>query len=183
MQGLPLFASRRNVFLQLILFVAVPMVLLLTVLSQAVFGQHTFLITEGDQVIVHRSDATDPAVALEEAGIKADPHEYRMYQSKENVYNIRVVRDDAVVVMNCGEKMYVAIEEDTVGQLLKRAGVPTGAGYEISCSLDTELEDGMTIVVTSMADTPESTPEPLIDNGVALLPGGEAVSCSELEAE
>lgn len=183
MQGLPLFASRRNVFLQLILFVAVPAVLLLTVLSQTVFGQYTFVITEGDQVIVHRSDATDPAVALEEAGIKADPHEYRMYQSKENVYNIRVVRDDTVAVMNCGEKMYVAIEERTVGELLKRAGVPTGAGYEISCSLDTELENGMTIVVCSLADDAENASDPLIDNGVALLSSGEAVSSYQLEAE
>lgn len=183
MQGLPLFASRRNVFLH-ILVIAIPLVLLLTVLSQSVFAQNTFVITDGDQVIVHKSQVSDPAMALEEAGIKADPHEYRVFQTKEHTYEIRVVRDDTVVVINCGEKMYVAVADDTVGALLERVGVPTGEGYEVSCELDAEVVDGMTITVNCLlADNEENAPtEPLINNGVAVFPTGEVLSCYELES-
>ena len=53
MQGLPLFAARRrNIFLY-ICAIAVPLVFLVTMLSQSVFAQNTFVITDGDQVIVH----------------------------------------------------------------------------------------------------------------------------------
>lgn len=182
MQGLPLLAGRRNAFLHLVLFIAVPLVLLLTIFSQTVLGQNTFVITEGDQVIVHRTNATDPAAVLEEAGIKAEPHEYRTFRSKENVYDIYVVRDDKVVVVNCGEKMYVAVAENTVGELLQRVGVPTGDGYEISCGLDEAVVDGMIITVNCLANGEEKAPGPLINNGVAVYPTGEVVSCCDLEA-
>lgn len=181
MQGLPLFVGRRNSFFRL-LVIAIPVVLLLTVLSQNVFAQNTFVITEGDQVIVHKSYTTDPAEALAEAGIEVDPDEYRAYLCKNNTYDIRVVRDDTVVVMNCGEKMYVAVEENTVGELLERIGVPACEGYEISCALDTELEDGMTIVVECLQtrEVEESADEMVINNGVAVLPNGEVLNCYEL---
>ena len=184
MQGLPLFVGRRNGWMHTALLIAAPLVLMLTILSQTVLGQNTFVITEGDQVIVHKTSTEDPAVALEEAGIQVDPHEYRTYRSKDNTYEIHVVRDDMVVVMNCGEKMYVAVEDATVGALLQRAGVPTGDGYEISCGLDENVVDGMTITVNCLlapqGDSAEN--EVIINNGVAVLPSGEVVSCYDLES-
>lgn len=183
MQGLPLFASRRNISLH-VLAIAVPLVLLLTILSQNVFAQNTFVITEGDQVTVHRTYATDPATALDEAGIEADPHEYRTVRSENRVYDINVIRDDTVVIMNCGEKMYVAVEDDTVGALLERVGIPSGDGYEVSCDLDAAVEDGMTITVNCLLnreDGSDVSAEPMINNGVAVYPSGEVVSCSQLE--
>lgn len=147
MQGLPLFAARRrNIFLYVVL-IALPVVFLVTMLSQSVFAQNTFVITDGDQVIVHTTYASDPAMALDEAGVEVDPDEYYTTQSEDGVYDITVKRDDAVVVMNCGEKIDVLIEDDTVGALLERAGVPTGEGYQVSCDLSAEPVDGMTITV------------------------------------
>ena len=76
MQGLPLFASkRRNIFLY-ICTLAIPLVFFVAMLSQSVLAQNTFVITDGDQVIVHTTYASDPAVALNEAGVYADPDEY-----------------------------------------------------------------------------------------------------------
>ena len=41
-------------------------------LSQSVFAQNTFVITDGDQVIVHTTYASDPAMALDEAGLRVN---------------------------------------------------------------------------------------------------------------
>lgn len=147
MLGLPLLATRRrNIFLY-ICTITIPVVFLLAMLSQNVMAENTFVITDGDQVIVHTTHASDPAMALDEAGVDADPDEYYTTQSEDGVYDITVTRDDAVTVMNCGEKMDVLIQDDTVGELLKRAGVPTGEEYVVSCDLQTEPVDGMTVTV------------------------------------
>lgn len=174
MQGLPLFASRRNSFLHMLL-IAVPLVLLLTLFSQSAFAQRTYVITEGEQVIVHKTYIDDPVMALSEAGIKADPHEYHVFQRKPHVYDISVVRDDVVVVMNCGEKLYVEPEESTVGELLARIGVALEEGYEISCPLDALLEDGMTITVEIPQQQGKTKKSPVISNGIVVLPSGEVM--------
>ena len=147
MQGLPLLISRRrNVFLSIVL-IALPLVFLVTMLSQNVFAQNTFVITDGDQVIVHTTYASDPAMALDEAGVDADPDEYVATQTEDGVYDITVRRDDSVAVDFCGEHRDILIEDETVGALLERAGIPTGDGYVISCDLSAEPVDGMTITV------------------------------------
>ena len=147
MQGLPLFAARRrNIFLY-ICAIVVPLVFLVTMLSQNVFAQNTFVITDGDQVIVHTTYASDPAMALDEAGVEADPDEYHTTQTEDGVYDITVTRDDTVKVTYCGEEMDILIEDATVGALLERAGIPTGENYLVSCDLSTVPEDGMTVTV------------------------------------
>ena len=147
MQGLPLFAARRRNFFLYIIAIALPLVFLVTMLSQNVFAQNTFVITDGDQVIVHTTYASDPAMALDEAGVDVEPDEYYTTQSEDGVYDITVTRDDAVTVMNCGQEMKVLIQDKTVGDLLNRAGVPTGEGYLVSCPLGDKPVDGMTIQV------------------------------------
>lgn len=171
MQGLPLFASRRNSFLHMVI-IAVPMVLLLTFLSQSAFGQRTYVITEGEQVIVHKTHITDPVEAMYEAGIIAEPHEYHIFQRRNHVYDISVVRDDVVVVVNCGEKQYVEAVENTVGELLERIGVSVSDGYALSCGLDTVIEDGMTITIENTQEQGDTKRTPVINNGVVILPSG-----------
>ena len=133
MQGLPLFAARRRNFVIYLLAVAVPLVFLLTMLSQNVFAQNTFVITDGDQVIVHTTHASDPAMALDEAGVDVDPDEYYTTQSEDGVYDITVTRDDAVNVVFGGEELKFLIQDDTIGALLERNGIPIGEGYLLSC--------------------------------------------------
>ena len=147
MQGLPMFAARRRSFFLYICTIVLPLAFLVTMLSQNVFAQNTFVITDGDQVIVHTTYASDPAMALNEAGVDADPDEYYTTQSEDGVYDITVRRDDAVTVMYCGEELKVLIQDKTVGDLLNRAGIATGEGYLVSCPLTDRPVDGMTILV------------------------------------
>ena len=149
MQVLPLIAlRRRSIFLRIALLL-LPVTCLVTLLSQNVFAQNTFVITDGEQVIVHTTYASDPALALTEAGVVADPDEYYTTQSDEGVYDITVRRTDAVTVTYRGETKQILIQDDTVEALLKREGIPTGDGYEISQALDALPVDGMQITVDS----------------------------------
>lgn len=155
MLGLRLFVSkRRNVFLT-ICAVAIPLVLLVSMLSQSVFAQNTFVITDGDQVIVHTTYASDPAVALDEAGVEADPDEFSATVSEDGVYDVTVQRVDYLTVVNCGETVQVRIVDDTVGKLLERAGLPSGEGYVISCDLAAQPQEGMTIRIDHVVTNEE----------------------------
>lgn len=155
MQGFPLFASRRRSIFLTICAAAIPLVLLVTMLSQSVLAQNTFVITDGDQVIVHTTYASDPAVALDEAGIEADPGEYSATVSAEGVYDITVNREEFLTVVNCGEQMQIPIEDDTVGKVLERSGIRTGEDYVISCDLSAEPVEGMTVRVDHMVTVEE----------------------------
>ena len=88
MQGFSMLAVRRRNFFLNICAMAIPLAFLVAMLSQSVFAQNTFVITDGDQVIVHTTYASDPAMALNEAGVKADPDEYYTTQSEDGVYDI-----------------------------------------------------------------------------------------------
>ena len=147
MQVLPLIALRRRSVFFRIMLLMIPLVFLVTVLSQNVFAQNTFVITDGEQVIVHTTYASDPALALTEAGLEVDPDEYYTTQSEDGVYDITVQRSDAVTVTYRGETKQILIQDETVGALLKRANIPTDAGYEVSQALDAEPADGMKITV------------------------------------
>ena len=155
MQGLPLFAARRrNIFLY-VAAVAIPVVFLLTMLSQRVFAQNTYVITDGDQVIVHTTNASDPAVALDEAGIEAEPDEYYTTQTEEGVYDITVQRNDTVTIQYGSNAQDVLIQDETVGALLERVGYSAQAGYVASGDLEAVPQDGMTITVDHIVTNEE----------------------------
>lgn len=60
--------KRKNVIMRFATLL-VPMALLLVLLSQTAFAQNTYVITDGERVVVHTSSATDPATILVEAGL------------------------------------------------------------------------------------------------------------------
>ena len=155
MQGLSVLASRRRSVVLTICAIVVPLVLLVTMLSQSVLAQNTFVITDGEQVIVHTTYASDPAVALDEAGVDAEPDEYSATVSEDGVYDITVHRDEFLTVLNCGDPIQILIEDESVGKLLERAGIPTGKDYELSCDLMTVPEDGMIIQVDHVVTNEE----------------------------
>jgi len=58
---------KKRIFLPMALL-AIPMILLL-LLSQTAFAQNTYVINDGDRVMVYTSAATDPAAVLDELGL------------------------------------------------------------------------------------------------------------------
>lgn len=60
--------TRKSAFMR-IATLMVPVVLILVLLSQTAFAQNTYVITDGERVVIHTSSATDPATVLDEAGL------------------------------------------------------------------------------------------------------------------
>ena len=147
MQGFPLFVDRKGSVLLRLVVLVLPAIFLISLLSQPVLAQNTFVITDGDEVIVHTSFATDPAEALSEAGIEVDHDEYSAEQTEDGVYDITVQRNNALTVVYGGEAKQIRIEDDTVADLLSRAGIPTGEDYHVSVDLTAQPVDGMQITV------------------------------------
>ena len=65
----PFVLKRKNLFVR-ITSLALCIVLMGVLLSQTVFAKNTYVITDGDQVRVYTTYATDPADVLIQAGVE-----------------------------------------------------------------------------------------------------------------
>ncbi len=77
-----------------------PLLLTAGLLSQAVFAQTTYVITDGDRVLVHTTYATDPAAVLTEAGLELGEADTFTAQSDGAVSEITVKRIQMVRINN-----------------------------------------------------------------------------------
>jgi len=138
--------KRKTIFLRMAVM-AIPMVLLL-LLSQTAFAQNTYVITDGDRVLVYTSAATDPAAVLNEVGVALDEDDTYTTQSGLGISEITVRRSQLITVNNSGEIMQVNSTEETVEQLLRQLEIQVGDGVQVSEPLEAELLDGMEITVS-----------------------------------
>ena len=126
--------------------VVIPLILLL--LSQTAFAQNTYVITDGDRVLVHTSSATDPAVVLTEAGLALGADDTYTTQTGIGRSEITVQRVQNVTIDYCGEILEVSSTSETVGQLLQRLDLTVGSDMNVSVPMEAEAEDGMIITVS-----------------------------------
>ena len=132
--------------------VVIPLILLL--LSQTAFAQNTYVITDGDRVLVHTSSATDPAVVLTEAGLALGADDTYTTQTGIVRSEITVQRVQNVTIDYCGEILQVSTPSETVGQLLQRLDLTIGSDMNVSVPMEAEAEDGMIITVSRTAARP-----------------------------
>lgn len=187
-------SGKKMVFLRL---GAVALTLLLTtgLLSQAAFAQTTYVITDGDRVLVHTTYETDPAEVLSEAGLELGAEDTFTAQTDGGVSAITVNRIQLVRVQNGGEELEVATYGSTVSGILEQLGISTEGELRISQDLDAQTYDGMVIDVvylrtetrqyirTEPYDTvycTDSTLEPGAEK--ILTPAGTAASCVPLRS-
>lgn len=139
-------SGKKMVFLRL---GAVALMLLLTtgLLSQAAFAQTTYVITDGDRVLVHTTYETDPAEVLSEAGLELGAEDTFTAQTDGGVSAITVNRIQLVRVQNGGEELEVATYGSTVSGILEQLGISTEGELRISQDLDAQTYDGMVIDV------------------------------------
>ena len=138
--------KRKNPFIRLaVLLIPVIVVLLL---SQTVFAQNTYVITDGSRVLVHTSSTTDPAAVLNEAGLALGADDTFTTQTGIGVSEITVQRSHMVTVDNCGEVMQVAATDETVGELLQKLSVSLDGNVAVSVPLEMETYRGLVITVS-----------------------------------
>lgn len=98
------------------------------VFTQVASAQNTYLITDGDQVLVHTTYATDPATVLQEAGLQLGDEDTFTAETGDDISEIRVQRLQTVTVRYDGQITKVTTYGSTVSEILEQ--------------LDIQLEDG-----------------------------------------
>ena len=147
MQRLIAFVKEKKKWLKRGTACAVPLVLLVLTLSQAAFAQITYVITDGDQVTVHTTSASDPARVLHEAGFRLDADDTYTTQAGTEGTEITVRRGQIITIDNCGVRLQASSYGEPLEELLARLEVPAGDGYQVSQPLDTQTYDGMQVSV------------------------------------
>lgn len=136
---------RRRAWLRRLIVVAVLAAAVGALLSQTVFAQTSYIITDGDRVTVHRSYSSDPYEVLTEAGIELEEEDTYETGYADGMNQITVRRMQMVTVINRGAQSVIGTYGETVSSLLTRMGITPGTGDTLSCSSETQTYDGLTI--------------------------------------
>lgn len=140
-------ALERKVLFIRVAAILLPLAIALLLLSQTVFAQTTYVITDGDRVLVHTTSATDPKAVLGEAGLELGADDTYTTQAAYGVSEIKVRRSQNVTIDYYGRVMEEVAFGETVEELLTRLNLTWGQDDTISLPLDTETYDGMKLTV------------------------------------
>lgn len=121
--------------------------ILAILLSQSVFAQNSYVITDGDNVTVHQSYSNDPDEVLQEVGITLSNEDTYTTTYNDGVSSITIKRLQMVTVINRGEKSQIGTYGETVGELLDRLGITLSANDSVSYETDSITHDGMIIEI------------------------------------
>lgn len=159
MPNFPTFViQRKSRFMRVCAMVILAAIVVSAVIPTA-FAQTTYVITDGDEVKVYTTYATDPANVLDQAGVTLDEDDTYTTQPGDGVSEITVQRSQSITVYNCGEQLETASYGETVQELLDRLGIPTYGRYTVSAALSEETYDGMQISVDSIVQTEQTYTE------------------------
>ena len=139
--------DRKTLLLRLIV-VILTMIFTVVLLSQAAFARTTYVITDGDKVVVHTTYATDPATVLTEIGLTLGDEDTFTAQADGDISEITVKRLQLVHVNNGDTVLEVATYGTTVGAILDQLHIPTGDDVQISQPLEATTSNGMEITVS-----------------------------------
>jgi len=121
--------------------------ILAILLSQSVFAQNSYVITDGDNVTVHQSYSNDPDEVLQEVGITLSNEDTYTTTYNDGVSSITIQRMQLVTVINRGKESQIGTYGGTVGELLERLGITLSANDSVSYETDSFTHDGMIIEI------------------------------------
>ena len=183
MHILKMFAlERKNQLIRVAAMVIVPLFIVL-LLSQTVFAETTYVITDGSRILVYTTTATDPETILDEAGLALGADDTYTIQANDGSSEITVQRSQTIHLNHYGREMEVSSLGETVEELLTRLNLPWGEGDEISVALDQETFDGMELTVSSFIQKEQvytgTVPYETVYREDATLPAGETALVTE----
>lgn len=141
------FRKRKNWLLHGTAFI-LPVILLVLILSQTASAQNTYVITDGDQVKVHTSTASDPQRVLNEAGFQLDETDTFTTQTGESGTEITVRRGQIINIDNCGRPLQAFSYGEDLASLFSRMEIAVGGEYQVSLPLDAMTYDGMEVAIS-----------------------------------
>ena len=153
------FSSKRNELFFRTVALLLPLIGAFLALSQTAFAQNTYVITDGERVLVHTTSTTDPEAVLDEAGLALGAEDTYTTRGGDGVSEITVQRYQTVQINHCGQTLTVNAHNETVASLLSRLGIVLDENTTISASLDSLTYDGMKLTVTRVIRTTQTYTE------------------------
>ncbi len=150
----PFMIKRKNRVARLLVLV-LPLVALVTLLAQTAMAQNTYVITDGEQVTVHTSFASNPERVLLEVGVELDENDFYTTAAGDGVSEITVQRLQTVTIDNCGVQVTTSTYGETLDSLLDRLGIQT-YGNIVSENLDAQTYDGMKVTIGNVITAQET---------------------------
>ena len=151
----PFMLKRKTRFVRSLALI-LTLVCLVVLLAQTAVAQNTYLITDGHQVTVHTSYASNPETVLHEAGVELAENDFYTTADVDGVSEITVQREQAVTVDYCGRVITANSYGETLQNLLDRLGLQVLSSYSVSHSLDTMTYDGMEVTIGSVIRSEET---------------------------
>lgn len=152
MQAITSFIEKRKSLFLRIASVVLPLIILLTVLAPTAFAQTTYVITDGDYVRVHTTNATNPVDVLSEAGFELGEDDTYTSQPGDGVSEITVQRSQMIDITYCGKTIQASSYGETLETLLNRLGLNAQGEYSASLPLNTKTYDGMEVVIDCVVE-------------------------------
>ena len=148
--------SKKHSLLKRLMVLVLALACTVPVLSQTVFAKNTYVITDGDQVMVHTTYESDPAVILDEAGLQLSEVDIYETGARDGVSEITVRRGMTVTVRSGGETMQIISYGETVQEMVDRMGIPIVEESIVSVPMDAQTFDGMDILIQTTLTTTDS---------------------------
>lgn len=140
--------NRPRSWLRRTVAVAAMVSIVALLLSQSVFAQNSYVITDGDNVTVHQSFSTDPDVVLDEAGIELSEEDtYTTTYNEDGVGNIDIQRMQMITVTYHGSRSVIGTYGETIESLLTRMDITLGKNDVLSCKREALTYDGMDVEI------------------------------------
>ena len=118
------------------------------ILTFPAFARTEYVIKDGDNVIVCMSNSSDPQVVIKEAGLELGESDTYTTQSSNGATEIHINRVQMISVRERGQVYVVGSYGGTVSDVLASLDITLSASDVLSCGLDTQTYDGMTIEIT-----------------------------------
>lgn len=166
MQAITSFIEKRKSLFLRIAAVVLPVIILTVLIAPTVFAQTTYVISDGEQVKVYTTFATNPIAVLTQAGIDLKEDDIYTTQPGDGVEEITVQRSQTITINNCGQQMQVNSYGETLEMLLDRLGIPTHGDYVVSTALNTQTFDGMEVSIDCIVETEQTNTEDIPFNVV-----------------
>ena len=149
MQKVKQFAfERKDLCIRAAVALGLVLALVLT-LSLTVFAETTYMIYDGERQLVHKTDATEPAEVLEEAGLELSAHDQITHEEGFLSATITIRRAVNMVIDYRGQVMdVVAYEDETLAAILERLELTLDEKDVLSQDLQTLAYEGLNFSVT-----------------------------------
>lgn len=152
-------------------------VVILLTFSFFITAKTVYTITDGSTVTTVTSYFSSQDSILQTAGIALDPTDKVVSSTDDETPGLKIVRSQMISIQCDGAVIHILAYDETVSQVLARAGVVLGEHDILSVSPDAQVTDGMVISVTRKTVTyqtvTEAVPFETVRQGNANLARGE----------